>query len=144
MSLDGRPRPGEDRDSAPWWKAVREHELLVQECGDCGRPRFPARAVCNRCRSLAWTWRRSRGTGRVYSWVVNHRAFLPGLADEVPYTVVLVRLDEGAEHDDDLLFYGDLVDFDAAELREGLPVEAVFTDVPGEPATTLVRWRPRR
>ncbi|MQY02866.1 Zn-ribbon domain-containing OB-fold protein [Actinomadura macrotermitis] len=131
-------KPEEDRDSAPWWEAVRRHELTVQRCEGCGTPRFPARAVCNRCRSLEYTWVPARGTGRVYSWIVNHQVFARPMAELVPFPVLLVRLDDG----DDLLMYGNLVDGDAAELREGLPVEAVFAD--DDEGATVVQWRPRR
>jgi uncharacterized OB-fold protein len=131
-------RPEADRDSAPWWEAVRRHELTVQRCGGCGTLRFPARAVCNRCRSREWEWMPVRGTGRVYSWIVNHQPFMPAMKDEVPFAVLLVRLDDG----DDLLMYGNLVDASADALEPGLPVEAVFEDV--DERTTLVNWRPRR
>ncbi|WP_018655171.1 Zn-ribbon domain-containing OB-fold protein [Actinomadura flavalba] len=139
MSLSERPRPEPDRDSAPWWEAVRRHELIVQRCDGCAALRFPARSVCNRCRSRNWTWVPASGTGRVYSWIITHQVFLKGLADEVPFLVLLVRLDDG----DDLLMYGGLVGAGADVLRPGLPVEAVFTDVPGEDGTTLVQWKPR-
>ena len=43
MSLGARPRPEPDRDSVPWWEAVRRHELLSQRCAGCGTLRFPAR-----------------------------------------------------------------------------------------------------
>jgi uncharacterized OB-fold protein len=79
---------------------------------------------------------RSRGTGRVYSWIVNHQVFMPGMAGKVPFPVLLVRLDDG----DDLLMYGNLVDATADVLKPGLPVQAVFEDTNEE--TTLVNWRP--
>ncbi|GAA3949887.1 OB-fold domain-containing protein [Actinomadura viridis] len=132
------PRPEPDRDSAPWWEAVRRHELTVQRCEGCGTLRFPARAVCNRCRGRAWEWVPARGTGRVYSWIVNHQVFMPAMAGEVPFPVLLVRLDDG----EDLLMYGDLVDGSPGDLEPGLPVEAVFLDV--DESTTLVGWRPLR
>jgi uncharacterized protein len=132
MSLQQRPRPEPDRDSAPWWEAVRRHELLVQQCDGCGLKRFPARAVCNRCRSRSASWVPSRGTGRVYSWIVNHQVFMPALADEVPLPILLVRLDDG----DGILMYGNLVG--GGEVEPGMPVEAVFADA-GD--FTLVQWR---
>ncbi|MFI0454515.1 Zn-ribbon domain-containing OB-fold protein [Actinomadura sp. 6N118] len=136
MSIAQRPRPEVDRDSAPWWAAVRRHALIVQRCEDCGTLRFPARAICNRCRCRSYEWVPVQGTAKVYSWIVNHQVFMRPMADEVPFPVVLVRLDEG----DDLLMYGNLVDGDAEDLRPGLPVEAVFVDVDDE--TTLIQWRP--
>lgn len=137
MSLAERPRPVPDRDSAPWWAAVRRHELLLQRCDGCGTLRFPPRAVCGRCRSRASSWQKALGTGRVASWVVNHQVFLPAFADEVPYAVLHVRLDDA----DDVFMYGDLVGGDPADIGPGMPVAAVFTDIDDD--CTIVRWRPR-
>ncbi|MFG1999504.1 Zn-ribbon domain-containing OB-fold protein [Spirillospora sp. NPDC048911] len=141
MTLAQRPRPEADRDSAPWWAAVRRHELTVQRCEGCGALRFPARAICNRCRSRSYAWEPVEGTARVYSWIINHQVFMRSMADEVPFPIVLVRLDAGLGQGDDLLMYGNLADGDAEVLRAGLPVEAVFVDVDDE--TTVVHWRPR-
>jgi uncharacterized protein len=138
MSLGQRPRPEPDRDSRPWWDAVRRHELTVQRCDGCGTLRFPARAICNRCRSRAYTWTPVSGTGTVYSWIVNHQVFMPALADEVPLPILLVRLDDG----EDLLMYGNLVEAGATGIEPGMPVEAVFADVDED--LTLIQWRPRR
>lgn len=137
MSLAERPRPQIDRDSAPWWEAVRRHELLVQECGGCGTVRFPPRSICGRCRSRRSAWVPVRGTGRVASWIVNHQVFMRAFADEVPYAVLHVRLDDA----DDLFMYGDLTGADPADVTPGMAVQAVFTDVGDD--LTLVRWRPR-
>jgi uncharacterized OB-fold protein len=134
MSLQRRPRPEPDRDSAPWWEAVRRHELLVQQCDGCGAKRFPARAVCNRCRSRACSWIPSAGTGRVVSWIVNHQVFMPALADEVPLPILFVRLDDG----DGIHMYGNLAG--DAPITPDMPVEAVFADV--DDSCTLVQWRP--
>ncbi len=40
-------------------------------------------------------WETLSGKGVVYAVSVHHRAALPALADKVPYSVVLVDLDEG-------------------------------------------------
>ncbi len=136
-----RPRPVRDRDSAPWWDAVQRHELLIQRCAGCGTPRFPARVVCNRCRSREADWVPSCGTGRVVSWIVNHQAFLPGMSADGPFAVLLVRLDDGAEERADIHMYGNLVGADPSEIAPGMPVEAVFVDF--DDNLTLVQWRPR-
>lgn len=135
-----------DRDSAPWWEAVRRHELLLQKCAGCSAVRFPPRAVCNNCQSQDANWVRSAGTGTVQSWIVNHHVFMRSAAGAVPYVVALVRLDDG----DDLLMYGNIVTADdegrtvAADpgtITAGMPVEAVFIDVGDD--CTLVQWRSR-
>jgi uncharacterized OB-fold protein len=38
----------------------------------------------------------SRGLGHVYSWVVVNRTLSPEFADDTPYVIVAVDLDEGA------------------------------------------------
>ncbi len=126
----------EDRDSAPWWAAVREHRLTVQRCAGCGVLRFPATTICARCRCREYGWLEVSGHGTVASWVVTHHAFLPVYADAVPYVVALVRLVE----QDDLVLYGDVHGLEPAELRADLPVRAWFDDVDAE--LTVVRWRP--
>jgi uncharacterized OB-fold protein len=40
-------------------------------------------------------WTDVQPTGTVWSHATYHRAFHPALADEVPYTVVAVNLDDG-------------------------------------------------
>ncbi|GAA3195728.1 Zn-ribbon domain-containing OB-fold protein [Actinocorallia longicatena] len=118
-----------DRDSAPWWDGVDRGEVLLQQCADCGVKRFPARAVCNRCQGRKSVWVPAEGTGRIYSWIVNHQKFMPDVP--VPYAVLCVRLDEG-EH---ILMYGNLVEGDPTQITQGMRVEAVIVE-------GLVQWRP--
>lgn len=130
------PRPVEDRDSAPWWAAVRAHRLTVQRCAGCGASRFPPTTICARCRCRESGWVGVSGCGTVASWVVTHHAFLPAYAGAVPYVVALVRLVEQP----DLVLYGDVHGLEPAEVRAGLPVRAWFDDIDDE--LTVVRWRP--
>ena len=48
--------PTPDRDSAPYWDALARGEFQLQRCRDCGALRWPARALCNRCRSFESDW----------------------------------------------------------------------------------------
>lgn len=132
--MTSRPVPLEDRDSAPWWRALGRHELLVQACNGCGVRRWPPRALCSRCADLSWQWVPAKSTGAVASWIVNHHAFITGL--EAPYVVVLVALDDA----DDILVPGGWGGSqDGSDLRIGLPVQVGYDDVDG---TTLLRWEP--
>lgn len=125
--------PAEDRDSAPWWAAVRAHRLTVQSCDGCEQPRFPPTTICARCRSRAWSWIDVSGRGTVASWIVTRHAFLPVF--DVPYVVALVRLVEHPE----LVMYGGVLEVKPSELEPGMPVHAVFDDTDNG---TLVRWAP--
>jgi uncharacterized protein len=135
-----RPLPVADRDSAPWWAGLAEHELRLQRCHDCATLRWPPRALCNRCGSLDWSWVAASGRATVASWIVNHHSFSDAFA--APYAVVLARLDE----QDDILVpgaYGGAPD--GRGLRVDQRVVAAFDDlaVPdGTDPVALLRWMP--
>ena len=129
-SAQERVVPYPDRDSAPWWEALARHELVQQRCDDCGRWRWPARAICGECGSFGWSWQPIAGTGTVIGHTRTHHAFLPGF--EAPYWNVLVALDE----QDDLTLIGTWHgDGDPAI---GMPVRAWFDDLTD--GVTLLRW----
>lgn len=83
--------------AAPFWRAAREHRLVVQRCPACEGLQWPPRPLCSSCLApLADSdWTEVRPTGTVWSFVVYHRAFHPGFADKLPYNVAMVRLDDG-------------------------------------------------
>ena len=68
------------------------------------------------------------------SWVVFHQAYFPSFADELPYNVAEVELDEGPR------LLTNLVDVADDEIRVGLPVEIVYDTV--VEGVTLAKFRP--
>ena len=128
---EAKPLPVPDRDSAPFWRGLREGALRVQRCRACGALRWPPRAVCNRCYAFDSEWIALSGRGRIVSWVRTHQAFAPAWRDEVPYDVVRVALDE----QEDLQLLGRL---EGAPPAAGLPVRARFVRV--DDAVTLLHW----
>lgn len=84
-----------DMDSAPWWAEVAEHRFTLPFCEEGGHFFFPPLPTCPLCGSEGVVLRDASGSGRIYSWVVIHRALDPRFADDVPYTIVAVHLDEG-------------------------------------------------
>jgi uncharacterized protein len=115
--------PISDVDSAPFWEVVHRHELQVQRCGDCDRLLFPARPICDRCGNAGLQWEIMSGRARVLSWVVTHQVFNKEVADAVPYTTLLVQLDEVPE----LLMYGNWAE-DTIVPQAGMDVQAIFED----------------
>lgn len=114
-----RPHPQPDRDTAPYWAALAEGRLVAQHCRACGCWTWPARPICSGCHGEDLAWEAPSGRGQVYSWVVTHQPYGPDLAALVPYTIVLVRLDE----QEDILIPGRLLS--AVEVHQGLRVRAV-------------------
>lgn len=90
------PVPEPTAVSAPFWAATRERELHMQRCTECTRLVWYPRFACPHCAHDELCWERLSGQGVVYAVSVHHRPALPALADKVPYSVVLVDLDEGA------------------------------------------------
>jgi len=90
-----KPLPIITPDNAPFWEGCRDGRLLLQRCTACAAWRHPPAPVCPRCASTGAAWTPTAHVGRVYSFVIYHRAFHPAHAAEVPYAVALVELDEG-------------------------------------------------
>ncbi|MGD9527608.1 Zn-ribbon domain-containing OB-fold protein [Pseudonocardia sp.] len=107
-------------------------ELRVRRCTSCGTAQFPPRAVCPACATPgAAEWITTGGRGRVWSFGVFHKAYLPDPAPQPPYNVAVVQLDEGPK------VITNIVAVPLQEIRVGMAVEAVFAT--HEPA---VRFRP--
>jgi uncharacterized OB-fold protein len=128
--------PTPDRDSKPWWDALAAGEFRLQRCQACGAYRWPARAICNRCRSFEAAWETLDGAGTVASWIRTHQAFAPPLREAVPYVVVQIRLDV---QEDVLLIGGWLAERDPVS---GEPVALEI--VAGPDGSHLPCWRPTR
>lgn len=92
---DDRPVPKPTAASAPFWEATRERRLSMQRCVGCRRFVWYPRHLCPHCGATELEWLELSGDGVVYAVSVHHRAPLPALSDRVPYSVVLVDLDEG-------------------------------------------------
>jgi uncharacterized OB-fold protein len=86
--------PMEDPETAPFFEAARRGELRIQACTNCGRLRFPPRPMCPWCHSLDSEWQRQSGRGRIWSFAVPHPPLLPTFAEDAPYVVAVIELDE--------------------------------------------------
>lgn len=133
QATQDRPAPAApeaDADSAFFWKGLREHTVLLQECTRCKRTRFPAMPCCPYCAARESLVRAASGLGTVYSWIVVHRAFDPAFAGDVPYTLASIDLDEG----------GRLVGrLEGRPATFGMRVRAAFHD---HPDWTELRFQP--
>ena len=131
-----RPLPRINRDSAPYWRSAKEHDLELQRCSSCERFRFYPSLSCTFCQSLEAEWVPISGRAEVYTYSVVHRAPGAPFADLLPLIVAMVELEEGPA------MMTNLVDVDPAEVRIGMPVELAYEDVDDE--VTLPVFRPSR
>jgi len=134
MSQAAKPIPRITPELAPFFEAAKQERLVVQKCDSCGALRFPPNPQCSRCLSTASSWTRVSGRGEVYSFNVMHQVYHPGFAAEIPYAVVIVKLEEGAK------LLSNLVGIKPSEIKCGMAVEVVFERISDE--VTLPKFRP--
>jgi len=115
--MTGAPRYYSPYDK-PMWESVAAGALRLQRCAECGRFRFPPGACCPECLSTNASWDRVSGRGRVLTWTVFHRQYLP--AYPPPAVCVAVRLDEGP------IFIANVDAADASALRIDAEVEMIY------------------
>lgn len=127
------PLPRTGGMSADFYRFCHQHELRFQRCADCGTWRHIPRDMCAKCGSFKWEWALSSGKGKVFSWTTATQPMMPQFAEHVPYSPVLVELDEGVR------MVSWLTGVKPDELRLGMPVEVAFEDV--TPEISLPKFR---
>jgi uncharacterized OB-fold protein len=90
-----KPLPTPDADTAAFWRGLRNGQLLLQHCSDCGHVQYYQQAACRACGKENLVHRPASGRGKVHSFSVVHRAPGPAFKGDVPYAVLLVELEEG-------------------------------------------------
>jgi uncharacterized protein len=115
-----KPIPQLRGEERPFFAAAAEARLAIQRCPECGQTVFFPRTVCPRCRRGSPEWIDAAGTGTLYSFSVVARSAIPGYADEVPYVVALVELDEGVR------LMANVVNAAPEDVRIGMPVRVTF------------------
>ncbi|MDT7766072.1 MAG: uncharacterized protein QOC63_5492 [Mycobacterium sp.] len=123
--------PTDDPLTGPFFEAAAQGRLVVQRCNSCKALRWPPLSGCPECRSRDTAWVEVAATGTVWSFVVYHRAFAAELRAHIPYTVLMVELDDGP------YLVGRLMD-GAAPVAVGARVAAEFVDTNG---VASVQWK---
>lgn len=133
MTAYTKPLPQIDDSNRPYWQGLKERRVTFLTCTSCDRTRVYTFRKCAHCGSEQSTWKELSGTGEIWSLGRFHQVYFEGFRDEVPYTVVIVQLDDGPR------VYSNIVESDPATVRIGARVEPVF-----DPATddvTLLKFR---
>lgn len=105
------PAPTMTELSRPFWESLGQGALTFQRCKACGHAWLPARSECPQCLADDWQREPSKGGATLVSWVVYHLAYDPAFKHRLPYTVAVVRLDEGPR------MISNIVGASAAQLR---------------------------
>jgi uncharacterized OB-fold protein len=104
-----------------FFAAAAADELRITRCDGCGSFVWYPEDACPSCGgTLAWV--QVRGHGRLFSWAVVRRPFLPAFTDLVPFTTALIALDEAPE----VRLCTMVVDAAPETLTVDQPMEVVF------------------
>ena len=114
-------------DSVPFWEACNQGKLLLQHCAACDARCYYPRRLCPVCGAPEPGWTESGGRGTIFSFSEVHTSFFgPDWREELPYTVILVDLDEGPR------MLSRLIGDDRAKVAIGARVALKFVDVDGQ------------
>ena len=128
-------------------------ELAIQRCTSCAALQHPPEEVCHACGGIRFDTAVLSPHGTVHSYTVVHYAANPALAGSVPYTVVLVALDDAPEvrvvgnllPDGDGNGNGNGIEGDDGPLRPpiGMPVVAEWDERSAEDGARILlpQWR---
>jgi uncharacterized OB-fold protein len=101
-----------------WRLKNQRYKLVGEVCPHCEAKLFPPRDVCPECGGEAKTLFAFSGRGEVYSFTTVYDA-PAGFEENAPYTVALVKLEEGP------LVTAQLTDLGEDPIAIGTPVEMV-------------------
>jgi uncharacterized OB-fold protein len=131
-----KPVPYPSIETQFFWDKVNEDELWIQRCVDCGgKPYFYPRFFCPTCLSTNVEWFKTSGKGRLHTYMINHRP-PPAFADEGPYAIAVVELDEGVKMMTNI--HG--VEITPENLVLDMPLEVVFEEI--APGRKVPYWKP--
>jgi uncharacterized OB-fold protein len=135
MTTDyNKPLPIIDGDNREYWEYCKKHEFRMQRCRDCGHIRFPPSVVCPKCHSMEAEWARLSGRGKIYSFTVFRVPYHPSYANDIPYDVAFIQLEEGPRME------SNVTGLKMEDIKIDMPVEVYFEDVTAE--VSLPKFRP--
>ena len=136
MNLE-KPLPNmQDADALPFWNAAKEHRLALQWCGQCSGFLYPPGPACSRCGGIEVPYKDigQQVSGRLYSYIITHRAFVPGFSEEVPYIVALAEVDQAGN----TKLLANLINCAPENVRIGMRLRMVWED--RTPEVSLPQW----
>lgn len=132
-----KPIPLKIQGSEYYWDAADRHELAVQKCDDCRIYLHPPGLTCTKCGSdnLSWEDLGNEITGKVYSYIVSYRPYLPGYENSLPLITAIVALDSIPE----VKILANVLECTPDEIEIDLPVKMIWEELPDGRA--LPQWK---
>jgi uncharacterized OB-fold protein len=112
----------EDPLTAEYFAGAARGVLVIPRCDSCERWVWYPEPECPACGGRELTWTATSGNGRLFSWAVVRRPFLPAFTEMIPFVTALVALEEAPE----VRIVTYVVDLDPGELEADLPLAVTF------------------
>jgi hypothetical protein len=101
--------------------------LVIQRCRACRRWIHFPEPICPSCGTADFTFEPVSGEGRIETFSVIHRSFVPAFAERTPYIIAWIGLPE----QEGLRVFANVTGCDPAEIAIGMPVELCFEERDG-------------
>ncbi len=127
--------PVADELSKPFWDAVNERKLVVQQCRACNALQYPPRPRCQDCGGESLGWKKTSGRGHILEFVVLQDSHIPYRAPDQPFNLAVVTLDEEPR----INFFANMLGIAPFEVPVGAAVEVIFEEV--APGQLIHEWK---
>ena len=127
--------PVPDELSKPFWDAVNEKRLIVQNCRACNTLQHPPREACRDCGSENLEWKETSGHGHISTFVVMMDIHLARRVPDQPFNLAVITLDD----DPRVNFFSNLPGIPVRQVPIGAPVEVMFEEV--APGQLIHEWK---
>jgi hypothetical protein len=119
---------------AKYWREIPQRfRYEAKKCGKCGSISFPPRLVCPECGSRSFEDYVMKDTGKILTFTTIEVG-PPQFADQVPYTVGIVELDDGAR------ITTQITDVDPAKIKIGDRVKLEFRKIQDDGKAGIIMY----
>ncbi len=114
-----------------WRKTNRGNYIIGSKCKECHALFFPSRTRCTKCESNKLEDYIFNGNGKIFA---HSTVFYPpaGLEKQVPYTVAIIKLDEGPK------MTAQVVEFD--DLKVGMKVQSCVRELYSDGKSGIIHY----
>jgi len=127
--------PVPDELSKPFWDAINNKQLLVQNCTRCNNLQYPPRPTCRDCGSGDLEWKEASGRGQILANMVVADGRLAQTRPDQPFNLAVIALEEEPR----INFFSNLPGLPPYQVPIGASVEVIYEEV--EPGRLIHEWR---
>ena len=134
-----KPLPTPTSETQFYWDKCKQHELWTRRCNDCSQAYFYPRDFCPDCFSRNTEWIQCSGRGTLHTFGIVVRPPHRGWAEDVPFVVAMVDLEEGCRMPTNLVQVDADVTDPGKSIRIGMAVELAWDDRTDEISVPVFR-----